>query len=88
MGGKVGGGGTGRVREKLRDKLSAVVTLCTRVLLGSRGPATSTTGDVHLGARYLSQLGPLNEPDIKYTLILHIISHIRRSKTTQIFFKK
>ena len=75
------------MREKLGDKLSTAVTLHTGVLLGSRGPVTSTTGDVHPGALYLSQPGPLNEPDIKYTLILHIILYIRRSKTKHIFSK-
>ena len=75
------------MREKLGDKLSTAVTLHTSVLLGSRGPVTSTTGDVHPGALYLSQPGPLNEPDIKYTLILHIILYIRRSKTKHIFSK-
>ena len=42
------------MREKLGDKLSTAVTLHTGVLLGSRGPVTSTTGDVHPGALYLS----------------------------------
>ena len=46
------------MREKLGDKLSTAVTLHTGVLLGSRGPVTSTTGDIHPGALYLSQLAP------------------------------